>query len=505
MYTKKKNLHIFTLAVVLSFLCFSCAKKRSEQEKQKYPNIVVFLADDWSWPHASIYAESDSVIKTPTFDSIARNGVLFTQAFTAAPSCAPSRAALLTGQYPHRLQDAANLWSNFPKKFPVYTSILEKAGYQLGLSGKGWKPGNYETTGWKHNPAGKRYKNFENFYKQKGENKPFCFWFGSGDPHRPYVKDSGIRSGMDSSKVKVPPYLPDNEIVRKDILDYYYEVERFDREVGEILDFLKEKGELENTLVIMTSDNGWPFPRAKANLYDEGTHMPLAIMWANQIEGGQVYDKFINSIDIAPTVLDAAHQPILSDMNGRSILRQLKGENQRDHVFTERERHAYVRMNNLGYPSRALRTDDYLYIRNIKPDRWPSGDPEEIFAVGPFGDVDGSPTKDYILSEQRNFPASKKEGMEVYSYFDLAFKKRPAEELYDLEKDPYQIKNVAADPMYKEVIRNYRKSLDEWMVNTGDPRATGDAKFDQYPYYGGNGGKGNGHGNVTGPPTKINK
>jgi arylsulfatase A-like enzyme len=437
------------------------------------------LADDWGWPNAGAYG--DHVVRTPVFDRLAHDGVLFTHAFCAAPSCTASRAAMLTGQYPHRLEQGGNLWGFLPKKYPVYPDLLETAGYHVGITRKGWGPGSFQAGGYERNPAGPSYKSFEEFLKSVPSGKPFCFWFGSLDPHRPYEPGSGAASGLKADAVKVPPYLPDAPEVRNDILDYYAEVERFDREVGEILDLLQRTGKLDNTLVVVSGDNGWPFPRCKANLYDGGTHQPMAVSWPARIKGGRVLDDFVNLMDLAPTFLEAAGLKPPAEMTGRSVLPLLDGREKpgsRNAVFLERERHANVRKGDLSYPMRAVRTRDYLYIRNLRPDRWPAGDPEMYRDVGPFGDCDGGPTKQYML-DHRDDPA-------VKSLFGLAFDRRPAEELYDLAKDPYQMQNLAGQAKHAAAQRKLRAELDRWMAQTGDPRATSDADpWDHYPYFGG--------------------
>ena len=442
------------------------------------PNILLCIADDWAWPHASVYG--DPVVRTPVFDRVAREGVLFTHAFSAAPSCTPSRGAILTGQAPHRLEEGGNLWSLLPAKFPVYTDLLEEAGYSVGFTRKGWGPGDFKAGGRRRNPAGEPFMSFEEFLARVPPDRPFCFWFGSTDPHRPYERDSGVNAGMKPEQVSVPPFWPDVPEVRRDILDYYLEIQRFDREVGELLALLEKRGQLDKTLVVITSDNGWPFPRAKANLYDAGTRQPLAVRWPARIRGGRTLSDFVNLADLAPTFLEAAGLKPLPEMTGRSLLGLLTGSEKpggRNEVFLERERHANVRRGDLSYPMRAIRTRDYLYIRNFRPDRWPAGDPELYHSVGPFGDCDEGPTKRYIL-DHRGEP-------KFARFFELAFAKRPAEELYDLRKDPHQTVNVAGRPEYAAAQRRLRERLESWMKQTGDPRATvDDDRWDRYPYFG---------------------
>jgi N-sulfoglucosamine sulfohydrolase len=452
------------------------------------PNVLILIADDWSYPHASIYG--DKVVKTPNFDKVARQGMLFHRAYTAAPSCTPSRAGILTGQAIHRLKQGGNLHGVLPAEFTVFPDLLERAGYVLGLVGKGWGPGSLEGTGRTRNPAGPKVKSFAEFLKAVPPDRPFCFWFGSTDPHRPYVKGSGVKSGMNLKDVKVPPCWPDSDEVRSDIADYYWEVQRFDEQVGEILRLLEESGRAENTIVLILSDNGMPFPRGKATLYELGTHMPLAVSWPARVKGGRESNAFVSFTDLAPTILEAAALPIPKDMTGRSLLGILTGKDDgkdRTMVFTERERHANVRRGDLSYPARAVRSERYLYIRNFRPERWPAGDPEKYFAVGPYGDIDDGPTKQLILK-------LKDDSKEDRKRFELSCGKRPAEELYDCEKDPGELVNLATDPGHAQVKAKLRSELERWMKETGDPRAApngGDDRWDEYKYFGapGKGGK----------------
>ena len=442
------------------------------------PNILLCIADDWAWPHASIYG--DPVVRTPTFDRVAREGVLFTHAFSAAPSCTPSRAAILTGQAPHRLEEGGNLWGFLPAKFAVYPDLLEQAGYFVGFTRKGWGPGDFKAGGRTRNPAGPQFADFAEFLRQAPRDRPFCFWFGSHDPHRPYQRDAGLKAGMKPELVRVPPFWPDAEQVRRDVLDYYFEVQRFDRETGELLALLEQQGRLDNTLIVITGDNGWPFPRSKANLYDAGTRQPFAVRWPARVPGGRRLEDFVNLADLAPTFLEAAGLKPLPEMTGRSLLGLLTGREKpgrRNEVFLERERHANVRRGDLSYPIRALRTREFLYLRNFRPDHWPAGDPELYHSVGPFGDCDDGPTKRFILA-RRDDPR-------FACYFELCFGKRPAEELYELRKDPHQTLNLAGRPEYAAVQRRLRRRLEEWMKQTGDPRAfSDDDRWDRYPYFG---------------------
>lgn len=449
----------------------------AEGKQGERPNIVFAIADDWSWPHAGVYG--DKVVKTPSFDRLAAEGVLFARAYTAAASCTPSRGAILTGQWPHRLEAGGNLWSHLDKKFACYPDLLEAAGYRVGCSRKGWGPGSIEGTGRTRNPAGPNFKGFDEFLQGQPKDKPFCYWFGSFEPHRPYALGSGKKAGINPDALAVPPFLPDSPEVRSDIADYFVEVQMFDSQVGDILKALIEARLMGNTIVVMTSDNGMPFPRAKANCYEFSTHLPLVIRWPDRSTGGRRVEEFISFTDFAPTLLEAAGLKPAPEMTGRSFLYLLTGEMapegpRRDRVFVERERHAACRAGNLSYPIRAIRTTDFLYIRNLEPDRWPAGDPPG------YGDIDGGPTKSFVIEH--------KDDPEVARLFHLACAKRPAEELYDLKKDPGELDNVAGHPEYAEAQKRLRAQLGQWMADTADPRAKGGgAEFDTYPYVAGRG------------------
>lgn len=464
--------------------------------KRRRPNIVFAISDDQSWPHAGAYGCKTT--HTPGFDRVAREGILFQNAFCAAPQCSPCRASILTGRNIWQNEEAGTHASNFPRKLQVYTDLLEAAGYTIGSTGKTWGPGNWKITGWPRNPAGpssNKFKvkgerpkgvsgtdyaaNFAAFLEQRPKDKPFCFWFGATEPHRSYEKGIGLRSGKKLEDVVVPPFLPDTPEIRSDILDYCVEIEWFDKHLSRILALLEEAGERENTLVVVTSDNGMPFPRAKANLYEYGTHMPLAISWPARAKGGRVVDDLVSFIDFAPTFLEAAGLTAPDAMTGKSLLNVLTSEKSgrvdptRDKVLTGRERHTHARPNNFAYPSRAIRTYEYLYIWNMKPDRWPAGDPG--LGEGYF-DIDGSPTKQYML-ENRTSDEGKR-------LFELAVGKRPAEELYDVRKDAGCINNLAQEPQYAGVRKDLRAQLERLLKEQGDPRVLGYGDiFESYPRY----------------------
>jgi len=457
------------------------------------PNILLAISDDQSWMHAGAYG--DDTVRTPAFDSIARNGALFRHAYTSAPSCTPSRATLLTGQHHWRLGKGANLHSTLPAEHACYPDLLEETGYHVGFTGKGWGPGDLADGGRTRNPAGKSFRkkrisksdlpaegianldyagNFAAFLSAKPENAPFCFWFGAKEPHRPFEDGSGTRSGGRVAKLTVPGHLPDHPDVRNDLLDYYREIEWFDRHLAEMLELLERRGELENTLIVATSDNGMPFPRSKTTLYDSGVRVPLAVQWTGTIEGGQVLEEFVHFTDFAPTFLDAAGLGVPREMTGRSLLPLLNGaaESWRSHVVFGRERHTLYANEGRAYGARGIRTRDHLLIWNPNPELWPGGKPPH------YTDIDRGPSK-FVFLTQQDHPA-------VAPLLGQTLERHPEFELYDCRNDPDQLVNVAQDPDFEEVRSRLKILLLDELRRLGDPRSRGKGiSWDEDPYHGG--------------------
>lgn len=464
---KKKTLKFtFASLVLLSIALIGCSTPAEDQKKR--PNFLLLMSDNHSWNHLGCYG--DPVVKTPNIDGLAQNGIRFTNAYCAAPSCTPARASMLTGMDIWKLGEGANLWGTISSDFQVYTDLLEESGYLVGHQGKGWGPGNYEEGGWERNPAGNKFEKFQDFLDQRDEGQPFTYWFSSRNPHRPYA-DNATKGAIDLSAIEVPPYLPDNDSVRMDMADYYAEIQSFDSEVGEFLKTLETSGEMENTIIIVCSDNGWQMPRGLANLYTFGTKIPMVIAMPERSLSARVIDDFINLSDLAPTFLELADLPVPKEMTAKSLVNILEArkngtiEPERDFMVTARERHAFVRENGAGYGGRSIVTEDYLYIRNYEPEHWPAGDPPL------FGDVDAhmlhypSPTKEYMLRYREE------EGVEAL--FNLAFEKRPEEELFDLRQDPYQLNNLAYNADYQNTKEMLSERLNAYLSKTGDPRLVG--------------------------------
>jgi arylsulfatase A-like enzyme len=338
--------------------------------------------------------------------------------------------------------------------------------------------------------------NFNAFLQDRKTDQPFCFWFGPTNVHRQWVKGSGKALwGIDpeSLKGKMPPFLADVPEVREDLADYFGEVQAFDAALGVLVKRLEEIGELDNTLIVVSGDHGAPgFPHGKCNLYDFGASVSLAMRWGGA-KGGRVVDDLVSLTDLAPTFLELGKVAVPASMTGRSLVELLTSDKsgqidpQRSAVFIGRERHVEnARAGFEPYPQRAIRTNDYLYIINFKPDRWPLGDPYRLNGNNAptaneltnqtrvtLADEDAGPSKAWLVGQRYN-PQWK-------PLFNLAYGKRPREELYDLKSDRHQVVNVAAESKYQQVRADLERRLMGELRRTGDPRLVADGKFFETP------------------------
>lgn len=481
-------------------LVLASSSNATRLPQAKRPNILFAIADDWAYGYAGAYG--NRFVKTPAFDRVAREGVLFTHAFTPNAKCAPSRAILLTGRNSWQLEEAANHIPYFPAKFKTWAEALRDNGYFTGLTAKGWAPGvANDVYGKAREMAGKPFNqrklkpittgienndyaaNFEDFLNAAPQGQPWSFWYGALEPHRAYEYGSGVAKGGKrlSDIDRVPGFWPDNETVRNDMLDYALEIEHFDQHLVRMLAALETRGLLDNTIVIVTSDHGMPFPRAKGQAYDVSNHVPLAVMWKGGIKTvGRTVSDYVSFADMAPTILELAglkaSQTGMQPMVGRSFTDLLysskpdKINPARDHVLVGKERHDIGRPNDVGYPIRGIHKNDWLYVRNYEIDRWPAGNPETGYL-----NCDGGATKTVILQARRD-------GAET-RHWQWAFGKRPAEELYDVKRDPDCLHNLASEPKYKTRKAQLRAQMERELKAQGDPRMFGKgAIFDQYEY-----------------------
>lgn len=489
-----------TLTVLLSLGAVASATVPAATGATERPNILFAIADDWSFGHAGAYG--CKWVKTPAFDRVAQNGVLFTRAYTPNAKCAPSRAAILTGRNSWQLKEAANHWCFFPPEFKTYPEALGESGYFVGVTGKGWGPGvARDANGRPRQVAGKPFGkrtapspakgisnndyagNFADFLTESPKGQPWCFWYGSLEPHRGYEYGSGVaKGGKKLTDVdRVPGYWPDNEVVRNDMLDYAYEVEHFDRHLGRMLEMVEKRGELDNTIVIVTADHGMPFPRVKGQAYEHSNHIPLAVMWGRQVKNpGRIIEDYISFVDLAPTLVQSAglqwDRTGMHPSPGVSLTSLFRTEKQgrvdrkRDRVLLGKERHDIGRPQDWGYPIRGIVKNGLLYVHNYETSRWPAGNPETGYL-----NCDGGATKTFILNARRE------KGKDAH--WDLCFGKRPQEELFDVARDPDCVRNLAGSGEHGKRKAALKSQLFRELKAQQDPRMLGQGSiFDQYPY-----------------------
>jgi N-sulfoglucosamine sulfohydrolase len=492
-----------SLVIVAAFLLAEISPaargQASRPAPSTRPNILFAVADDWGFGHAGAYG--CRWVKTPAFDRVAAGGMLFEQAYTPNAKCAPSRACILTGRNSWQLKAGANHESYFPPEFRTYAEALALNGYTVGETAKGWAPGiALDVNGKKRQMAGAPFNdktappptrdianndyagNFEAFLATTEKGKPWCFWYGCFEPHRGYEYGSGVaKGGKKLSDIdQVPAMWPDTPEVRNDMLDYAFEVEHFDRHLGRMLDLLQQRGELENTIVVVTSDNGMSFPHDKGQEYEMSNHLPLAIMWPAGIKHpGRKVDDYVSFIDFAPTFVELAgltwEQTGMAAPAGRSLTDILYAEAggrvhpARDHVLIGKEQHDVGRPKDVGYPIRGIVKDGHLYLRNFEPMRWPAGNPETGYL-----NCDGGPTKTAVI-KARNDP-------QTHYLWEQSFGLRPPEELYDLKADPQCLHNLAGVASSADLKAALAWQLTEELTAQEDPRMSGHGDvFDTYP------------------------
>jgi len=521
---------IYILIAFVSMTIFGCSAQR---KPEKRPNILFAISDDQSFAHTSFAGAN--FIQTPAFDRVAREGIYFNNCIAGSPGCAPSRSTIVTGRYHWQNEQSGQHASSWMKKYVPFIDLLDANGYITGRTGKGVAPFQYardeNDSLWRATDAGGiahsniRYENgsaadertaggigpvnyFENF-KYFMENvrgdKPFFFWYGGTEPHRSYEQDSWKRNNKNLSDVEVPGFFPDHEIVRGDILDYAVEIELFELHLKRMLEYLEKIGELENTIVIVTSDNGMPFPRAKANGYEYGIHVPFAVRFPKDFPGGRIVYDLVSFADIAPTILEltGTSNKGMLPISGKSILNILKAKNQnvvepsKKYVFAGRERHSSSRYLNWGYPQRIIRSKDFLLVWNMKPERWPSGAPQRLIpgtttelyplygmdengkhhSEWAFTDIDAAPTKSFLIENMND--------ENVAPYFKMTHDKRTEFELFNIQNDPYCLNNLVGNENFVEIEKEMKTVLLDELKRSKDTRIVGPDKevFDSYIRY----------------------
>lgn len=460
-------------AVLLRFLALCiCMAAATQGFAAERPNILLVVSDDQSWEHTSFAGYP--AVKTPNFDRLARQGVYFERAYVAAPTCGASRASILTGRHIWGLESAALLWGYWPESIPSYQDLLAEAGYHTGYTGKPWGPG-YVRPGTRDgtDPTGPAYTdrllprppawrgvwdlpaNFEAFLDARPAGTPFSFIVGAYEPHRPFPKGDVRRFGVLRADAFFPPHVPDTPRLRQELAAYLQEVEIYDKDLGRLMAVLERRGLLDNTLIVVTSDNGIDISRSKATNYEYGVRVPLVMVWPGRLQmPGRRIQGVVSLVDLAPTFLQLAGVSPPVVMHGQSLLPLLHSARQhtgRAAAFTAFERHAgYARQFRQTYPRRAIHTPEYVLIRNYFPDRWPFGDPPQyVESVSSF------------LRDSHGEP--------IEPYFTLATAKKPYEELYVLADDPGQLHNRIDEPALQPVRMKLRRLLDAELERTGDP------------------------------------
>jgi N-sulfoglucosamine sulfohydrolase len=415
------------------------------------PNMIFFLGDDHSVWDAGCYG--NKVVRTPNLDRLASEGMRFDRAFTSTAMCAPARSMLYTGLYPHRNGCHMNHGATRQevKSLPHY---LKPLGYRVVLAGK------------KHIKPKSVYP-FE-YIEQKDIKKvifgkdPFCLVIASNEPHSPH-KQGGYRP----EEVPIPPYLPDTPAIRGGIANYYTDIDILEKELGHTLNLLKRSGRQDNTLFIYAGDHGSGL-MAKWTCYETGLRVPFVARWPGRIKAGAVTKAMVSFVDILPTFLDAVGARKPEDIDGQSFLSVLTG-NTKEHrslIFGAHTNHGII--SGEPYPVRSVRDLRYKYIRNLNPD----GRPTNGITFG----------RDYTEMTTGLWAEWKSKALTDTDAARLLARvmNRSVEELYDLTQDPWELKNLASDPLHAETKVRLSRELDLWMQQQGD-RGMG-AELDVHPH-----------------------
>ena len=435
----------------------------------KSPNILFILSDDHSVPYLGIYGNKD--LKTPNLDGMARRGVLFRRAYTAAPQCVPSRSSMLTGR--NVLDIGMSRFSApLPKKILTIPEFLTSKNYYSGicgrsfhLDGSGRMP--VETTEafekyglvtfpdrvdyLNHGADDKVLGQFQEFLGKVPEGKPFFMWMNFSDPHRPFTADA---FEPDPESLKVPEGMPDTKEVRKDLAQHYGEIMRLDEHMGEVLRELESRGTLQSTIVIFMGDNGAALLRGKGTLYDMGIHVPLIVAGPG-VKAGLSSDALVSGINIAPTVLALAGLDKPAEMTGQSFLPALQGETYggHDYIFATRVPHGSSLPMNTGAFDLARTVFDKRY-KLIYNTLWQL----------PYSPVDFN---NHPL--WKDLTARKEQGQLEEKFRRTLFANpRAMFELYDLERDPHEMNNLSEKPDYAEIEHRLKAKLHEWMIVNQD-------------------------------------
>ncbi len=417
------------------------------KDKKNLPNIVWLLSED-TCPDLACYGHP--LVKTPNLDKLAGEGARFTNAFVTAPVCSASRSALMTGMYQttigaHNHRSHRNDSHMLPHPALLLLEYFRRAGY--------WR---CNCAGLNYKQAGKTDWNFVSMsrpfdgtdWSQRRTGQPFFAQMNFSYTHRDFRRDK--RNPIDPDKVTLPPYYPDHPLARRDWADYLESVQLLDTEIGVALQWLEKEGAAENTIIVYCGDNGQPHVRGKQWLYEEGIHIPLLIRWPGHIQPGTVVDDLVSAIDLAPTLLAMAGLDVPPHLPGRVLIPAPK--RRQEYIFAARDR-----CDGTVDRIRCVRSKRYKYIRNYYPDR-------------PYTQFNGYKKLQYpVLTLMQ---VLHKQGKLTPEQEQFMAPTRPPEELYDLQNDPHELRNLAGDPKLKKVLREHSKKLDEWITTTDDKGAT---------------------------------
>lgn len=437
-------MHIRTILFILCLLSAISLKAQTEK-----PNVIIMIADDVSWDDIGCYGNSQ--VNTPHMDALAEQGLMFTNAYLTISSCSPSRNSIMTGRYPHNT-GAAELHTEPPIDFQAFPELLRKEGYYSLQAGK-FHMGAYAERAFDviYRKPEETGDGGEKFWlkglQERPKDQPFFMWLAAYDAHRVWGPNefSGTHK---ADSLKPPFYLVDGNETRKDLAQYYDEIYRFDHYVGQVVEELRRQEVFEHTLIIIMADNGRPFPHSKTRVNDRGLKTPFLISWPERItQKGESCEALISAIDIAPTILAVADVDIPQAIQGVSFEDVLDSPQSdfRTHIFGEHNWHDYEAH------ERMVRNERYMYILNSRPNT-----PQ----MGPADAVQSPSHKE--LNQLRA------QGKLSPIQADIFMLPRPQEELYDLQTDPQQLVNVASVPSYETALIEMRKTLKEWMEQTGD-------------------------------------
>jgi N-sulfoglucosamine sulfohydrolase len=447
------------LSSLIAGVLFITMATQADESAAAVPNIVVFLADDLGYLDSSPYGSDD--VRTPNLRRFADGGCKFTHVFVASPSCAPSRAALLTGLMPARNGAEANHTRPLPntKKLPAF---LKELGYETAAFGKvaHYRHGDlygFDTID-ERRPSAEAVKEFVG---KRSAKQPLCLFVGTHDPHVPWPENDGY----DSATLEPPATHVDTPLTRAYRAQYYTAVSRADSWLGEVFDLTREKLG-PNTLFVFTSDHGAQWPFAKWNLYDAGIRVPFLAVWPGVIKPGSSCDAMISWVDILPTLIEIGGGDAPRGLDGRSFAAILRGEKDahRDRIFATHTNDGNMNV----YPCRCMRTPNWKYILNLHPE-W-----EHSTHINLAKPRDGVGYWTTWVQQAKTDPAA--------AAIVKRYHQRPGEELYDLTADPHELHNLADDPRYAQRLAQMSADLGRWMQDQGDtqkvfgtPRAIGES------------------------------